>query len=112
MNERAFRSTDMSFIPRGVLPLPSEQCDLSEQESAEAFKIVLTLREAIEAANSVERRIEGTSDRRYATFLTKARERHLQTAETARSLLVEMIVSMSGDAALAKGSPELARRPC
>jgi hypothetical protein len=110
MNQRVFLPTASSLVPGDLPPLPSEQCELSEQESAEAFKVILTLREAIEAADSVERRLEGTNDRRYATFLTKARERHLQTAETARNLLIEMIVSMSGDAAPAKGSPELVRR--
>ncbi len=72
--------------------------DLSEQESAEAFKIVVTLREAIEAADSVEQRMAGTSDPRYALFLSKARDRHLQIAENARRLLVDMIVTMSGEA--------------
>jgi hypothetical protein len=76
--------------------------ELFEQESAEAFKIVVTLREAIEAADSVERRLEGTSDPRYAVFLSKARDRHLQIAENARRLLVDMIVAVSGGAPVAK----------
>ena len=104
--KRTLSPTIESFISRNFPPLPYEGCEGSEHESDEAFKIVLTLREAIEAADSVARRIEGTSDARYATFLAKARERHLQIAENARGLLIEMIVGMSGDM-LSKGH----RRP-
>jgi hypothetical protein len=92
-----------SLISRNCPPLPYERSELSERESDDAFKIILTLREAIEAADSVARRIEGTSDLRYATFLAKARERHLQIAENARGLLIEMIVGMSGEV-LSKGN--------
>lgn len=116
----AKRPNPGTYVARDSSPPPSgerelsfrEERELSEQESEEAFKIIVTLREAIEAADSVERRIDGTSDHRYATFLTKARDRHLQIAETARRLLIDMIVTMSGDAPFAKG-PELGlvRRP-
>lgn len=93
------------------LPFSAEPA-LADLESDEAFKIIVTLREAIEAADSVKRRLEGTSDRRYASFLTKARERHLQIAETARRLLVEMIVTMSGDRVHARRGPSMfAKRP-
>jgi hypothetical protein len=89
---------------------PISERRLAERDSDEAFKIIVTLREAIEAADSVERRIEGTSDRRYATFLTKVRDRHRQIAETARGLIVDMIVAMSGEAAPTKAPPSLVRK--
>jgi hypothetical protein len=94
-----FISCDFPLLPH----------ELSEQESDDAFKIVVTLREAIEAADSVERRIEGTNDGRYASFLSKARDRHLQTAETARNLLVEMIVD-TGEMRTKHGAQPTARR--
>jgi hypothetical protein len=97
-------NTKRAFFPAGdsAAPPASEtrtmaECELAEPESADAFKIVLTLREAIEAADSVGRRMEGMSDPRYAVFLGKARDRHLQIAENARRLLVDMIVTMAGD---------------
>jgi hypothetical protein len=62
---RIFFSTVESAPPSVSEARASADRELSEQESAEAFKIIVTLREAIEAADSVERRIEGTSDRRY-----------------------------------------------
>jgi hypothetical protein len=86
--------------------------ELAEQDSADAFKIVVTLREALEAADNVKVRIDGTSDRRCASFLAKARDRHLQIAETARHLLIDMIVTTSGEPRVTK-RPSLAfeRRP-
>jgi hypothetical protein len=108
--KRTLPSTFDPFISYDFPPLRDERREVSERESDEAFKIVVTLREAIEAANSVERRLEGTSDRRYATFLTKARERHLQIAESARGLLIEMIVGMSGDARMKGDQRPVARR--
>jgi hypothetical protein len=39
----------------------------------------------------------GSPPRRYAQFLTRARDRHLQIADTARRLLVDMVATMSGD---------------
>lgn len=101
--KRIFLSTiDSDRSPASEAPAKAEH-ELSEQESEEAFKIIVTLREAIEAADSVERRLEGTSDHRYAMFLEKARDRHLQIADTARGLLVEMIVAMSGGSGLPGG---------
>jgi hypothetical protein len=111
-SKRASSPGTYSFITRKAAPTPTEERELSEQESEEAFKIIVTLREAIEAADSMERRLEGTSDHRYATFLTKVRDRHLQIAETARHLLIDMIVTMSGEASMSKGAVlTLARRP-
>jgi hypothetical protein len=101
-------------LERGALRMnlaPLADRELSEQDSTDAFKIIVTLREAIEAADGVERRLQGTSDLRYARFLAKARDRHLQIAETARGLLVDMIMTMSGDGSIAKGGRfELAKR--
>jgi hypothetical protein len=108
--KRTLPSAVQSFISRTRPAFPYESCELSERESDDAFKVVVTLREAIEAADSVARRLEGTSDLRYATFLAKARERHLQIAENARGLLIEMIVGMSGEV-FAKGHEKpLSRR--
>lgn len=110
--KRAPRPGTYSFIARKTTPSSPEEREPSEQESEEAFKIIVTLREAIEAADSLDRRLEGTSDHRYATFLTKVRDRHLQIAETARHLLIDMIVTMSGGASMSKGPIlTLARRP-
>jgi hypothetical protein len=102
----SFRSTVEPWMSRALAPLPAAASAPYQHDSDEAFKIVVTLREAIEAANSAEQRMEGTSDQRYASFLAKARDRHRQIAEGARGLLIEMIVAMSDDVALAKGSPE------
>ena len=105
--KRSLKSTVAPLVSRDFSTLPHE---LAERESEDAFKIVVTLREAIEAADSVGRRIAGTSDGRYASFLNKARERHLQTAETARNLLVEMIVDISGEVLAKSQEQPIARR--
>jgi hypothetical protein len=102
--KRASGPGTYSFVAKDSSPPPSGERELAPEDSADAFKIVVTLREALEAADNVRSRIDGTSDQRYASFLAKARERHLQIAENARHLLIDMIVTTSGE-------PRVTKRP-
>lgn len=92
--KRDGKSKAYSFVARDSTPPPSGEREASGRESEEAFEIVVTLRESLEAADSLERRIGGMSDPRYTLFLTKTRDRHLQIVDTARRLLVDMAATM------------------